>query len=69
MKSFDPRAHAILHLVWADGERERLRGRLAALLPRASQLSDESARNVLLDRPVPIPMLAASGRLDFYPNS
>jgi hypothetical protein len=67
MKSLDPRTHAIyLHLLRSDAERERLRGRLAALLPRASQLSDESVRDVLDDRSVPIPMLATSGRLDFY---
>jgi hypothetical protein len=41
-------------------------GSAGALLPRASQLSDESVRDVLDDRSVPIPMLANSGRLDFY---
>jgi hypothetical protein len=67
MKSLDTRAHAIYwHLLRSDSERERLRGRLALLLPHASQLSDESVRDVLVDRSVPIPMLATSGRLDFY---
>jgi hypothetical protein len=67
MKLLDLRAHAIyLNLLRSDAERERLRGRLALLLPHAHQLSDEPVRDVLVDRSVPVPMLATSGRLDFH---
>jgi hypothetical protein len=67
MKSLDPREHAVyFHLMRSNAEREQLRGRLAAFLPGASRLSDESVRDALADRLTPIPMLAASGRLDFY---
>jgi hypothetical protein len=66
MKSLDPQEYAIyLHLLRSDAEREQLRRCLAALLPGASKLSDESVRDALADRSTPIPMLAASGRLDF----
>jgi hypothetical protein len=67
MKSFDPQTHAFyLHLERSDAEREWLHARLATLLLRARQLSDESVRDVLAGRPVPIPTLATSGRLDFH---
>lgn len=62
LRSFDPRVHGIhLHPLRSDAERQRLRVRLADLLPRASQLSGESVRRVLDS--APIPTLAASGRL------
>jgi hypothetical protein len=65
MKSLDPHEHAIyFHLSRSEAERVQLRGRLAALLPGASQLSDESVRDVLADRSMPIPMPASSGQLD-----
>jgi len=67
MKSLDARTQGIyLHLSRSGVERERLNARLGTLLPRASQLSDESEREVLTNRSVSIPMLTSPGRLDFY---
>ena len=65
MKSLDPHEHAIyFHLLRSEAERLQLRRRLAALLPGASQLSDESVRGILADHSVPIPMPTSSGQLD-----
>jgi hypothetical protein len=65
VKSLDPQEHAIyFHLSRRNAGRAQLRAHLAALLPGASQLSDESVRDVLADRSMPVTMPANSGRLD-----
>lgn len=64
LKSFDARAHTYyLHLLRSEAQRDSLYRRLAALLPRAAELSDESLRTAVLSNRK---AAAASGQVEIY---